>query len=439
MKNIILLVVDTLRKKDLVQDEELTPFLNSRKENGAYLERYYSNAAWTVPAHASMFTGKAPSEHGTTTEEMFFNEKNLLVDDLSQDFETIGITENMLLTYELGFGGEFDEYIQVTKDAGGETWREVWEKDETFEDRADKYSYFFKKAISRRDLDSIKGMFGHVYQKYVRSEADYNSGKTIDVFKNAKDFLDSSKRQFLFLNIMPVHAPYTFNEEQRQEFLEGANKDQIMEASQTILLEDYFPEGMSSEILDVRKQAYRSSIKYADKKIERFYRSAPEDTLFIVLGDHGELTGEYELQDTKLIGHHLGTYKELIEVPCWIFGKKIDETIELDQQKPFSHKNIIEIINSIRTGSRPEGNKLVKSEYYGRKGLAEQFNRPIPQGFEKIYNRKSFSLIDNKTKYDLTTDGEYAWPLEDLTETELVEIPDKLSDKALILYGDVLD
>lgn len=233
---------------------------------------------------------------------------------------------------------------------------------------------------------------------------------------------------------MPVHSPYTFDEEDREKFLPDYSEEEILETSQTKIIEDYLPEGFSDEKLEIRQKTYKASIRYVDRKIKNFYEDAPEETVFIVLGDHGELTGEYEQQGTKLIGHHLGTYKELIEVPCIIFSKGTELDLEIDEKGLYSHTEMIDIIQGLIQDSEVEPREILNSEYFGRKGFVQQFGRKIPEGCEQIYNRKSFSLINPEAKYDLTTDGENAWPLKDLTENNPIEIPEELHNKASVLY-----
>lgn len=80
--NIVLLVVDTWRKKDFVEDRSIAPFLSEKSEEGLHLENYYANSPWTVPAHASLFSGQLPSEHRTTTENTYFREENKLTSKL---------------------------------------------------------------------------------------------------------------------------------------------------------------------------------------------------------------------------------------------------------------------------------------------------------------------------------------------------------------------
>jgi len=433
--NIVLLVVDTWRKKDFVEDRSIAPFLSEKSEEGLHLENYYANSPWTVPAHASLFSGQLPSENGTTTENTYFREENKLTSMLeSEGLSTSAFTENHLITEETGFSEGFQKFVQTTEDLGGETWKEIWQKDDEFSGRKEKYRYFFKETVKRRDINSANSFFRHIIDKFTSREAEYNPEKTVRTLEEANKKLNSGKDEFIFANIMPVHSPYTFDEEDREKFLPDYSEEEILEASQTKIIEDYLPEGFSDEKLEIRQKAYKASIRYADRKIKKFYEDAPEETVFIVLGDHGELIGEYEQQGTKLIGHHLGTYKELIEVPCIIFSKGKEPGLNIDGQGLYSHTEMIDIINNLIKDGEIDSEDILNSEYFGRKGFVKQFGRKIPEGCQEIYERKSFSLINSEAKYDLTTDGEKAWPIEDLTENNQIQVPEELKSKTSVLY-----
>lgn len=440
--NIVLMVVDTWRKKDFEQDRSIAPFLDSKAEEGLYFENFYTNSPWTVPAHASMFSGKLPSEHGTTTENTFFSEENKLTQYMkNQGFETAAVSENHLITEETGFTEGFEEFVQTTEDLGGETWKEIWQKDDEFSGRKQKYTYFLKKSVKQRDLQSINSFISHLRDKFGAKEADYNPGKTERTLKETQKHLHQDNDKFIFTNIMAVHSPYSFNEEQKRRYIEDEDEEEIIEASQTKILEDYFPEGFTDRKLELREKTYKASINYADQQIKNFYENTPEDTVFIVLGDHGELIGEYKQQGIKLIGHHLGTYKELIETPCIIFSKNAEINKDIDQKGLYSIRNIKEIIQKITEDKDIEEKQIINSEYFGRKGFVEQFGRKIPEGCEQIYNRKSFSLINSDIKYDLTTEGEYAWKTQALTEDKETDLEkaSKLKTKAEVLYGWILE
>lgn len=437
MINVILIVADTWRKKDFIKSDEIAPFLTEKAEQNIFLNKYYSNAPWTVPAHASLFSGELPSEHRTTTQNLYFNEENALADYFSsQGFQTEALTENMLITESTGFDRGFDSFKQIKYDLGGDTWKEVWEKDKEFSGRKEKYTYFFKKAIKKRDFESVQSFGKHVLDKFSGREADFNPVKSRRATKMAEKSLKEEGDKFVFLNLMSIHAPYTFEDEERQKFFrQNTTDEKIRKASQTITLEDYFPEGITQEQMSLRKKAYKASINYTDKLIERMYEEAPEETLFMVIGDHGELIGEYSANGVPAIGHHLGTYKELIEVPCIIFGKGDSFNLDIDEDAIYDHTSVLDIFRKAIEGKELIGKEIARSEYYGRKGFLDQFGKQVPEGFEEIYSRKSFSLLDPQYKYDLTSDGEYLWSADALTEDEELEEETSLKQKAEIFYS----
>jgi arylsulfatase A-like enzyme len=69
--NVLLLVVDSLRLRSLFGDGGArTPFLARLGEEAVYFRRGYATECWTLPSHASMFTGLLPSEHGAHFQTM---------------------------------------------------------------------------------------------------------------------------------------------------------------------------------------------------------------------------------------------------------------------------------------------------------------------------------------------------------------------------------
>lgn len=443
MTNIVLLVVDTLRNKELeMEGDRVAPFLNS-VSNRTSIKNYYSCSPWTAPAHASIFSSKLPSEHGTTTRNPYFEDKNILVNFLgSKDFETICLSENGFISKSSGYGESFDIIRNYSEtNLGGPVWKEIWNKDSEFNNRLEKWSLFLAKSMKERDKKSISAFFRRILEKspFGYSEANYNPRKTASIIKDAKKALSSDENTFLFLNLMPVHDPYTFNEEQRDEFLPNLTDRELEEASQLHHLSEYLSND-NEEVSDfeARANAYKASINYVDSKIEELYNQSPENTCFIVLGDHGELIGEYEMNGKGLVCHQLGTFKEVIDVPCIIFSKNEELQLDIDQSKLYDHRDMNRMIAKI-LGEKPDiGREEVRAEYFGLRGLAQHSDREIPSGTDHIFDRKSFSLITEEIKYDVTSDGEYAWPRECLTEdkkVEIGEVPDSIVNKAKILYS----
>lgn len=68
--NILLIILDTVRaRSSYPANPRLTPTIADVGSAGACFHHAITPAPWTLPAHASMFTGRYPTEHGVTTYE----------------------------------------------------------------------------------------------------------------------------------------------------------------------------------------------------------------------------------------------------------------------------------------------------------------------------------------------------------------------------------
>jgi len=66
--DIVLLVLDTQRYDRLScygYPRPTSPYLDELAADATLFRRVYTTAQWTIPSHASMFTGLYPSEHAT--------------------------------------------------------------------------------------------------------------------------------------------------------------------------------------------------------------------------------------------------------------------------------------------------------------------------------------------------------------------------------------
>ena len=67
--NIVLIVLDTLRADRMScygYERETTPFIDAFAEDATLFERAIVPGQWTIPSHASIFTGEYPTTHMTT-------------------------------------------------------------------------------------------------------------------------------------------------------------------------------------------------------------------------------------------------------------------------------------------------------------------------------------------------------------------------------------
>lgn len=112
---------------------------------------------------------------------------------------------------------------------------------------------------------------------------------------------------FLFVNLINAHFPYNPPE----AYASGRAGD-----CRSRPLENGGP--VDPTEYDQLKELYDAEVAYLDDVFGRIIRTfkrfdAYEETLFVVVGDHGELLGEDDI-----IGHHFSVRDELIEVPLLV-------------------------------------------------------------------------------------------------------------------------
>ena len=72
--NIVLIIMDATRRDHLScygYRRNTTPNIDIIAYESTLFQNAFSNAPWTVPSHASLFTGLFPSEHKTQNDNLF--------------------------------------------------------------------------------------------------------------------------------------------------------------------------------------------------------------------------------------------------------------------------------------------------------------------------------------------------------------------------------
>jgi hypothetical protein len=123
---IILISIDTLRADRLPAygyQKIKTPALDALAADGAVFERAYSHSPQTLPAHASLLTGRLPFETGVRDNVGFVlkpNERLLPQMLRERGFATAGIVSAYTLRKETGIGQGFDFFDDGTLPASTE-------------------------------------------------------------------------------------------------------------------------------------------------------------------------------------------------------------------------------------------------------------------------------------------------------------------------------
>jgi arylsulfatase A-like enzyme len=266
--NILLIILDTVRAASTGLHGHIrpsTPRLSGMAEHSIVFDRAYSTAPWTLPSHATMFTGRYPSEISANwvvpLDDRFATLAEVLRD---AGYQTGGFVANMTYTSrETGLARGFIHY-------------EDYPFSRQYLRRATALSYFldtWDRAVkpSRRTL--ARKMASRINADFL-SWLDRREGKPF----------------FAFLNYFEAHQPYRYYPEFGPQFKTG------------------------NEVQD----HYEAAIATMDLEISRLTdslsrRGLLENTIIIVTSDHGELLGEFNLQ-----GHANSLHSPLLHVPLLI-------------------------------------------------------------------------------------------------------------------------
>ena len=113
--DIILISLDTVRADHLGcygYHLNITPNLDALAKDGMVAEYAIAHAPWTIPTHATIFTGLLPTEHGMDSPTKIFPAKLNLLGEIikNQGYRTFGLVTIFLLSPANGYGAGFDEY-----------------------------------------------------------------------------------------------------------------------------------------------------------------------------------------------------------------------------------------------------------------------------------------------------------------------------------------
>ena len=325
LPNVIMIVLDTTRADHLSlygYSRKTSPFLDRLGAQSVVFERAFATAPWTLPSHASFFTGLYPSEHNCHYENMRLAKKyKTLAEILAQKgYFTLGYSNNEILTRFSGVPQGFSRFIEAPKLRlfTGET-----------------INLFFNLLIdpslwhdngARRANPIIKRWLKTLYEHRVRF--------------------------FLFINYMEAHIPYpqfpeafSFFEDPKQA------REKLLGHIPQYDIYNCGPE----EVNEQKEEAinwYDGSIYYLDQHLAELYQFLDENkyldnTILIILSDHGESLGEHNLFD-----HAIGLYQQLLWVPLIIYYPPVLKPMRVN--RVISLKDLPEMTLRLIEGRIPE-------------------------------------------------------------------------------------
>ncbi|WP_191965423.1 MULTISPECIES: sulfatase [Haloferax] len=355
--NVIILVLDSLRF-DYVSPESNkssnTPNIGDLITDGTYIDNVYSSGSWTVPAHGSLFTGKLPSETGIGGENRRFDAEQSIAQIASDNgYTSIGASTNPWITDDFGFDRGFDVFEQSFPELpfGSDDPRSVIKNIDGRGNVGEKWCDFIKWTLSSNQLARVgNSIYSFLSDELPYTEADqFNEDVLSLVTEDQSPF-------FLFANYMDAHEPYMDEDEL------GENVSWNLESLQS---------PPTADLTESLRQLYADDVQFLDRHIGEFFdrlrlRGMYDDSLIVLLGDHGQSLGENEYW-----GHGTFLYESLVKIPL-VIKPPSDMSPIPDIPAPTSITDLFDFLFEVVNGRSDQidfnsifGNEYVVTESYG--------------------------------------------------------------------------
>lgn len=278
--NIVLIVLDSVRRDHLSAygyELETTPFLDSLTPSSVSYQNCFAPSVWTIPSHASLFTGKYVYEHGLYGREL----------QLAPDFATLaeGLTEKGYETVAITANSLVSPLTELTRG---------FEHDLQFRDR---YIIGRKNPLSRIPL------LNRSLAKF-RLAWHRDSGATW-INRRAQKWVNGRRENrpfFLFVNYMEAHLTYSPPAEFRRLFLDDDEEQRWKRIEQDPLAYILGKSKLTDEDMALLGKLYDAELRYLDSQVANLYEifetaGLNQNTLWVITSDHGENLGEHGMMD----------------------------------------------------------------------------------------------------------------------------------------------
>ena len=353
--NIIFIVFDTMRSDSIsvYNKNRITPNFEVLSKESIIFSKNIAPAPWTIPSHASMFTGKYPMEHHVrfngsnrdflaTSKLMNGYNGTTMAEFLQKEgYSTYGMSGNVGIAPGTGFDRGFD--IFTFFDPMGNfmldnEWSSI--KENLVKQFGQTRNEILKNMLTNRNY----GNTAKYFIKYLELRKEVNKSyrkNNFPINKSGKYIIDTIQRTsfsqpfFLFINFMEFHEPYVkdFNPQKELAYSLG--------------LIDPSNREMNSVI-----SSYHQESKLADWQLGQIIKFLKDNEIYdnttvIVTSDHGQSLFEH-----GFYGHGTYLYDELIKVPLLIKLPAHQRKYSY-VNKPFSSIGIFDIIKSLASDGEP--------------------------------------------------------------------------------------
>ncbi|MBD3287324.1 sulfatase-like hydrolase/transferase [candidate division KSB1 bacterium] len=418
--NIILIVIDAARADHFScygYHRKTTPFMDKIANEGILYNNAISTAGWTLPSHASMFTGTYPSKHGAHNENFFLSDKLPTMTEAltEQGYKTVGFCRGDWVSDSTGLTRGFEEYYNL---------------------HFSKFQHKMKRLINYFKINGVDTW-------------------SYEINKNVKKWIkENSSPFFMFIHYSELHLPYSLPNAYRKKFV-SVSDEELNKVNQNP--KEYYSGRvkMTEKDFQISRDLYDGALAYQDRRIGELYqflkiRGVLDNTVFIITSDHGESLGDKEHFD-----HYYVLYEPIIRIPLivrhpGIFGTGVRDD-SLVQTLDF-FPTVLEMLNIDRSAyNEMQGIPLpplnngekreftISERFQDLKGLKESYPDMDLSHLEKFekdrkvaIRTKEFKLIKsmrgNSELYKISEDPHESTNLIDEREDVVSELNQKLDE-----------
>lgn len=335
--DIIFIVLDTHRADRLGlygYDRPISPNLDRFAAQGVVFEQAIAPAQWTVPSHASMFTGLYPTAHGVIQSSRALSADRPHLAETLRDagYDTVGFCNNPLVGilnngFKRGFrtfynyGGAFPSLPESSSHLPWPLSRAA----EVYTQFLRRISYPIQNFFGQSDIAfrvSLNAWLTPLWSKMANFKGqNERSVQDVVTFLRNREKRAEERPLFLFLNLMETHlpfwppgefidrvAPYFRNSKEARTIMRTWNREAYRWAAP-------LAEPLSDLESQVLSDLYDAEVAYQDNYLGQLFdwleqRQRRDNTLTIIVADHGDGLGEH-----GYMGHAFVAYQELVHVP----------------------------------------------------------------------------------------------------------------------------
>lgn len=338
--NVLLIVLDTTRRDHLTPygyPLDTTPHLARLAEDALVFDDAVSPGSWTLPSHATLFTGLYPRDHRTNCESQTLEPVHTTLAEVlsAEGYRTVALSNNVWLSSASGLQQGFAEFHEVWRDHRGPQFDDDGARMTT--DRALDW-------VDRHGGDAPFFMFLNYFEPHL----PYRAPPPWD-----KRFADPDAPRAEVSRVRSWQHPREVG------YLLGVPGQEI-----------------TPEQFGWLEEQYDGEIGYLDTHLGRLFdglreRGALDRTLVIVTSDHGEHFGEHGLMD-----HKMSLYEPLIHVPLILRypGAAAPGRVSSPVQTNDVFPTVLALAGSDRAA--PPGSRSLLAPGEGRRHTFAEFARP---------------------------------------------------------------